>query len=71
LKVLFTKDERIARIEQYHRRIATAVTSFQESHHILLCLTIDVNGANRYLHCSTLMLGRQGMTMQGLRINEN
>jgi hypothetical protein len=35
LKVLFTKDERIARIEQYHRRIATAVTSFQESRHFL------------------------------------
>ena len=31
LKLLFTKDQRIARIEQYHGRITTAVTSFQVS----------------------------------------
>jgi hypothetical protein len=33
LKLLFTKDQRIARIEGYHRRIATLVTSFQASFH--------------------------------------
>src|ERR1700734_572290 len=34
LKLLFTKDRRITRIEEYHRRIGTSVTSFQESHYI-------------------------------------
>ena len=33
LKLLFTKDQRIARIEGYHRRIASLVTSFQASFH--------------------------------------
>jgi hypothetical protein len=32
LKLLFTKDQRIAGIERYHGRITTAVTSFQVSH---------------------------------------
>jgi hypothetical protein len=31
LKLLFTKGQRIARIEEYHGRITTAVTSFQVS----------------------------------------
>jgi Trp operon repressor len=31
LKLLFTKDERIARIEEYHQRISTTVTTFQAS----------------------------------------
>jgi len=33
LKLLFTKDQRIAQIEVYHRRIATSVASFQVSSH--------------------------------------
>jgi hypothetical protein len=32
LKLLFTKGQRIARIEEYHQWITTAVTSFQVSH---------------------------------------
>ena len=39
LKLLFTKDERIARIEGYHRRIGTAVTSFHASLNIFSSLT--------------------------------
>jgi hypothetical protein len=31
LKLLYTKDQRIAQIEEYHRCIGTSVTSFQES----------------------------------------
>ncbi|KIM87192.1 hypothetical protein PILCRDRAFT_303643 [Piloderma croceum F 1598] len=38
LTLLFTKDQRIAQIDQYHRRIGTAVTSFQAGRHIFHCL---------------------------------
>lgn len=31
LQVIFSKDRRVSQIEEYHRRIATAVTSFQVS----------------------------------------
>jgi hypothetical protein len=31
LKLLFTKDQRIAKIDEYHKRIASSVTSFQVS----------------------------------------
>jgi len=34
LKLLFTKDQRIAQIEVYHRRITTSVASFQVSSHL-------------------------------------
>jgi hypothetical protein len=39
IKLLFTKGQRIAQIEQYHRCISTAVTSFQASHHVCECMT--------------------------------
>jgi hypothetical protein len=38
LKLLFTKNRRISRIEEYHHRIGTLVTSFQASCHILALL---------------------------------
>jgi len=34
LNLLFTKDQRISQIQEYHQRIGTSVTSFQVSHHI-------------------------------------
>jgi hypothetical protein len=34
LNLLFTKDQRISQIQEYHQRIGTSVTSFQESHDI-------------------------------------
>jgi hypothetical protein len=39
MKLLFTKNLRIAQIEQYHRSISTAVTSFQASRDISQCMT--------------------------------
>jgi hypothetical protein len=40
LKLLFTKDQRIAKIDEYHRRIATSVTSFQVSFPLQFLYTI-------------------------------
>lgn len=39
LKLLFTKDQRIFRIAEYHRRLSTLIASFQVSHNLidLLC----------------------------------
>jgi hypothetical protein len=34
LNLLFTKDQRISQIQEYHQRIGTSVTSFQASHYI-------------------------------------
>src|SRR5882762_3043420 len=34
LNLLFTKDQRISQIQEYHQQIGTCVTSFQVSHHI-------------------------------------
>ncbi len=39
IKLLFTKGQRIAQIEQYHRSISTTVTSFQASRHVCECMT--------------------------------
>ena len=35
LKLLFTKDRRISRIEEYHRRLGTLIASFQVSHNLV------------------------------------
>jgi hypothetical protein len=45
LGLLFTKDQRIAQIEKYHRRNSTAVISFQVSHDIFTASPIDTSGA--------------------------
>jgi hypothetical protein len=45
VKQLFTKDDRIARIDEYHRRIASMVAAFQVfssfTHLKLLALTLE------------------------------
>jgi hypothetical protein len=69
LTLLFTKGQRIAQIDQYHRRIGTAVTSFQVDRHIIHSLADWTNGHPRYQHWSTSMLGRLGMTMHEQQIN--
>jgi hypothetical protein len=70
LKVLFTKDQRISRIEEYHRRISTAVTSFQASRS-LTALSAAMTGTNRYLGYLTFMLGMRRMTTQERLINDS
>jgi hypothetical protein len=50
LKLLFTKGQRIARIEQYHERITTAVTSFQASRDTFCCFIKQHEPSDRYRH---------------------
>jgi hypothetical protein len=51
LQLLFTKDQRIARIDTYYRRIGTSIESFQVSCDILKIVPlIPTGGNNRYQH---------------------
>jgi hypothetical protein len=50
LKLLFTKERRISRIEGYYRNIGTVIESFQVSYNLFEFAPFvdDVTGTNRY-----------------------
>jgi hypothetical protein len=51
LKLLFTKDQRIARIESYYRRIGISIESFQASCSVFESTTlVDIDKNNRSPH---------------------
>jgi hypothetical protein len=59
MKLLFTKDKGIARIESYYRRIDIAIESFQAScFSFESTILIDMDKNNRSPHYSISMYGR-------------
>ena len=65
LKLLFTKDRRISRIEGYHNRIEDLIDPFQVGCDVSETASfIDATGSNRYQELWTSVGGRRGMTRQ-------
>ena len=70
LKLLFTKDRRVSRIEGYYNRIGDLIDSFQVGCDVFETASfIDAVGGNRYQELWTSVGGRRGMTKHGQRIS--